>query len=104
MKLVDLETSVDMLELLLDEQTYPFISPFKRYLQEQKSYRCMNKDQWLSFLEFCKTIEEDFSNYDENGSCKYTSRLKYVLLSLTLHYNRASYVGRICRVGKGSKP
>lgn len=67
-KVLDIETSVDMLELLLDEETYPFIGPFKIFLAQQKSYKGVNKDQWVSFLEFCKTIEEDFSNYDENAS------------------------------------
>jgi len=68
-KVLDIETSLDMLELLLDEETYPFIKPFGTFLRAQTSYKCMNKDQWLSLLEFCKTIEQDFSNYDENGSC-----------------------------------
>ena len=60
-----------MLELLLDEESYPFIGPFRVFLQEQTSYKGVNKDQWVSLLEFCKTVEEDFSNYDENGSCSY---------------------------------
>jgi len=56
-----------MLELLLGEQ-FPFSAPFRDFLQEQKSYKAVNRDQWTSFLEFCKTIEPDLSNYDENGS------------------------------------
>eukprot|EP00339_Tiarina_fusa_P005682 CAMPEP_0117042870 /NCGR_PEP_ID=MMETSP0472-20121206/29825_1 /TAXON_ID=693140 ORGANISM="Tiarina fusus, Strain LIS" /NCGR_SAMPLE_ID=MMETSP0472 /ASSEMBLY_ACC=CAM_ASM_000603 /LENGTH=279 /DNA_ID=CAMNT_0004754221 /DNA_START=22 /DNA_END=861 /DNA_ORIENTATION=- len=67
-KVLDIETALDMLELLLDEEVYPFIGPFRTFLQEQKSYKGVNKDQWVSLLEFCKTVDEDFSNYDENGS------------------------------------
>jgi len=66
-KTLDIETTLDMLELLLDAETYPFIGPFREFLQEQSSYKGVNKDQWLSLLEFCKTMESDLSNYDENG-------------------------------------
>uniref|UniRef100_A0A7S4IIV1 Defective in cullin neddylation protein n=1 Tax=Vannella robusta TaxID=1487602 RepID=A0A7S4IIV1_9EUKA len=69
-KVLDIETALEMLELLLDEETYPFIGPFCTFLKEQKSYKGVNKDQWVSLLEFCKTIDQDFGNYDENGSCK----------------------------------
>mmetsp|Transcript_7183 Transcript_7183/g.12076 ORF Transcript_7183/g.12076 Transcript_7183/m.12076 type:complete len:275 (-) Transcript_7183:88-912(-) len=67
-KVLDIETSSDMLELLLDNETYPFSEPFRTFLNQQSSYKCMNKDQWVSLLEFCKTIDTDFTNYDENGS------------------------------------
>jgi len=67
-KTLDIPTTLDMLELLLDEETYPLIGPFREFLQTQSSYKGVNKDQWLSLLEFCKTMENDLSNYDENGS------------------------------------
>src|SRR3990167_409414 len=65
----DIETAVGMLELVLDEETYPFVKPFCEFLSEQSLYKAVNKDQWSSFLEFCKTIDQDLANYDENGSC-----------------------------------
>lgn len=30
--------------------------------------KVLNRDQWSSFFEFSKTIANDFSDYDENGS------------------------------------
>eukprot|EP01095_Lingulamoeba_sp_RSL-Kostka_P007067 TRINITY_DN2233_c0_g3_i1.p1 TRINITY_DN2233_c0_g3~~TRINITY_DN2233_c0_g3_i1.p1 ORF type:complete len:271 (-),score=88.22 TRINITY_DN2233_c0_g3_i1:442-1254(-) len=65
---IDLETAVCQLELLLkDDKKYPFATPFRTYLGEQTSYKAMNKDQWRLLLEFCLTINEDLSNYDDNG-------------------------------------
>uniref|UniRef100_A0AC34F5Y3 Defective in cullin neddylation protein n=1 Tax=Panagrolaimus sp. ES5 TaxID=591445 RepID=A0AC34F5Y3_9BILA len=37
------------------------------YLEEQK-IRGVTKDEWYTFLEFLNTVEEDFSNYDPEGS------------------------------------
>ena len=36
---------------------------------QQEQYKVLNADQWASLLEFCKAIQPNFSNYDENGAC-----------------------------------
>ena len=68
-----------MIELLLPK--VPFSGPFCTFLKEQTSYRAVNKDQWMSLLEFCKTTDSDLNNYDENGSC--TQKTLVPLLSVS---------------------
>ncbi len=70
---------------------YPHTKPFCDYLKEvplkncqcflgsnfvwqQKSYKGLNKDQWLSFLEFNRTVngpDQDFGGYDPNDPCTF---------------------------------
>jgi DCN1-like protein 4/5 len=66
-KLLDLQSATAMLDLVVGDK-YPHTGNFKEFLQEQKSYKALNMDQWMSFLEFSRTIKKDFSNYDENGA------------------------------------
>lgn len=40
----------------------PRLTPFF----QQDSYRSVNADQWMSFLDFATSVAPDFSNYDEN--------------------------------------
>lgn len=37
----------------------------------------MNKDQWYNVLEFSRIVYVDFSNYDEDGVCKYNVMFFY---------------------------
>jgi DCN1-like protein 4/5 len=66
-KILDLSTSDAMLGLILGNR-FPHTETFRQFLKEQTSYKSVNMDQWLSILEFVKTIKADFSNYDENGA------------------------------------
>jgi len=66
-KCLDLELARGMLSLLM-ETRYPLVKSFLEFLKEQETYKVVNQDQWMSLLEFCKTIKADFSNYDENGA------------------------------------
>jgi len=65
-KIIDIETAVAMLTLLTEGRNYPHASAFLEFLQEQDSYRSVNADQWMSFLDFATTVSPDFKNYDEN--------------------------------------
>eukprot|EP01102_Stenamoeba_stenopodia_P005110 TRINITY_DN1561_c0_g1_i1.p1 TRINITY_DN1561_c0_g1~~TRINITY_DN1561_c0_g1_i1.p1 ORF type:complete len:287 (-),score=57.97 TRINITY_DN1561_c0_g1_i1:268-1128(-) len=56
-----------MLGLVLGDK-YPHTKHFLQFLSEQNSYKALNIDQWMSFLEFSKTIKEDLSNYDETSA------------------------------------
>eukprot|EP01112_Ceratiomyxa_fruticulosa_P021767 TRINITY_DN7785_c0_g1_i2.p1 TRINITY_DN7785_c0_g1~~TRINITY_DN7785_c0_g1_i2.p1 ORF type:complete len:273 (+),score=64.76 TRINITY_DN7785_c0_g1_i2:180-998(+) len=67
-KILDLATSDAMLQLILKPYFPTIIDKFCKFLNIQTSYKSLNLDQWLSLLEFCRTIKEDLSNYDENGA------------------------------------
>jgi len=64
----DIEIAQALIELILVER-YPLARSFLEFLNQQSSYKGLNVDQWTSLLEFCKTIDTNFSNYDENGAC-----------------------------------
>eukprot|EP00005_Dracoamoeba_jomungandri_P005704 CAMPEP_0174250592 /NCGR_PEP_ID=MMETSP0439-20130205/723_1 /TAXON_ID=0 /ORGANISM="Stereomyxa ramosa, Strain Chinc5" /LENGTH=275 /DNA_ID=CAMNT_0015330713 /DNA_START=41 /DNA_END=868 /DNA_ORIENTATION=+ len=62
---LDLEMALGMINLLLVDN-YPLAKSFVEYMGQQDTYKGLNSDQWMSLFEFCKTINPDFSNYDEN--------------------------------------
>jgi DCN1-like protein 4/5 len=66
-KCIDIEIAQALIELILVER-YPLARSFLEFLNQQSSYKGLNVDQWTSLLEFCKTIDTNFSNYDENGA------------------------------------
>jgi len=66
-KCLGLEIAQGLLGLLLVER-YPIVKSFITFLKQQDQYKVVNADQWSSLLEFCKTIQPDFSNYDEDGA------------------------------------
>eukprot|EP01120_Amphizonella_sp_Union-15-10_P013695 TRINITY_DN6422_c0_g1_i3.p1 TRINITY_DN6422_c0_g1~~TRINITY_DN6422_c0_g1_i3.p1 ORF type:complete len:284 (+),score=59.79 TRINITY_DN6422_c0_g1_i3:107-958(+) len=65
-KVIDLSLAEGMLQLLIPNR--PHVQKFCVFLKKQKTYKVVNVDQWMSFLEFSRTISEDLSNYDENGA------------------------------------
>jgi len=65
-KIIELELAEGLLRLLL--KGYNHVELFLAFLKQQSSYKSVNLDQWMSILEFTKTIKPDFSNYDENGA------------------------------------
>jgi len=48
---------------------------------QQEQYKVLNADQWASLLEFCKAIQPNFSNYDENGACAFHSPSLFLLFA-----------------------
>ncbi|KAM9967761.1 hypothetical protein ACTFIW_001847 [Dictyostelium discoideum] len=66
-KILDLESACSMLQLVLADR-YPHTEKLQEFLMQQKSYKVLNMDQWLSILEFSKIINANCSNYDENGA------------------------------------
>ncbi|GAM22996.1 hypothetical protein SAMD00019534_061710 [Acytostelium subglobosum LB1] len=63
-KSVDLQIAAEMLELVLPDG--PHTKSFIKFLRNTKSYKVINMDQWVCFLEFSKTVKGDLSNYDES--------------------------------------
>jgi len=66
-KVVDMEIAAGMLSLVMSEK-YPLAKSFVEFLKQQDSYKALNLDQWMSFYEFCKVVNNDFSKYDENSA------------------------------------
>lgn len=75
-KSLDLETADGILGLLLGGyenedvsiKPYPHMTAFRTFLKEQTQYKVINMDQWMSILEFSKSVKEDLSDYDENAA------------------------------------
>lgn len=66
---MDMDTAKAMLQLLLGKH-WPLLAQFSQFLDQSK-YKVINKDQWCNILEFSRTINNDLSNYDVDGACKY---------------------------------
>lgn len=64
---MDIETAKAMLSLLLNK-TWALFAEFEEFLQEPKSPRVINKDQWNNIYEFSRTINLDLSNYSIDGA------------------------------------
>jgi DCN1-like protein 4/5 len=75
-KSLDLDTADGILGLLLGGyehedvsiKPYPHIAAFRTFLKDQTQYKVINMDQWMSILEFSKSVKEDLSDYDENAA------------------------------------
>lgn len=66
-KSMEIETACALWNLMLGTQ-YPIIHSFIRFLEEKKPVKVINKDQWSSMLDFCRTVPEDLQNYDSTAS------------------------------------
>ncbi|KAI9314443.1 Cullin binding-domain-containing protein [Dichotomocladium elegans] len=67
-KSMEVDVAIALWQLMLDSNTYPHIHSFIQFLQEEKPVRVINKDQWSSLFDFCRTVPEDLSNYDSTSS------------------------------------
>lgn len=63
---LDIETGKAMLSLLLHD-FWPQLDVFLEYLRQTK-YKVINRDQWNSILEFIRTVDTSFKNYDVEGA------------------------------------
>lgn len=63
---LDLETGKAMLILLLHDH-WPKLDMFVEYLNQTR-YKVINRDQWNSILEFIRTVDTSFKNYDVEGA------------------------------------
>jgi len=60
---LDIEIARPLLTLLLGDRFY-HTKDFVTFLGEQTTYKVMNFDQWMIFLEFVSTMDDNISNYD----------------------------------------
>jgi len=66
-KLVSLPGAIATLQILLGH--YPHTTAFTNFMSHhQTQFKGMNQDQWMMFLQFCKNIEPDLSNYDMDSA------------------------------------
>jgi len=66
-KCIDVEMAVGLLNLLLAPR-YNHAKNFVEFLNQQPNTKVINMDQWTNFLEFCTSVNEDCSNYDESAA------------------------------------
>ena len=64
---LELDTATALLSVLLSDK-WCLVESFVTFLQKQKQYRVINRDQWYSILEFSQAMQSDLSNYDPNGA------------------------------------
>jgi len=62
-KVLDIGLASALISLLMVSR-YPQTSTFCTWLKEQSGIHMMSFDQWQSYLEFCRVVKPDFSNYD----------------------------------------
>uniref|UniRef100_A0A0C9QSF2 Defective in cullin neddylation protein n=1 Tax=Wollemia nobilis TaxID=56998 RepID=A0A0C9QSF2_9CONI len=66
-KSLDIESVCQLLEMVLGKRNPAQVESFVEFLKNQKEYKAINLDQWLSFLRFCDEIDyPDFENYDSS--------------------------------------
>ncbi|KAL6078381.1 Defective in cullin neddylation protein [Balamuthia mandrillaris] len=65
-KALDKEMAAELWLLLMGDRAHT--RSFASFVQQQTDYKVINKDQWSTFFEFSRSINEDFSNYDANSA------------------------------------
>ncbi|KAI9271492.1 Cullin binding-domain-containing protein [Phascolomyces articulosus] len=70
-KSMDVDVAMALWPLMLDSSAYPLIPSFIEFLRTEKPVKVINKDQWSSLLDFCRSVPDDLSNYDSSSSCNY---------------------------------
>ncbi|KAG2175777.1 hypothetical protein INT44_000255 [Umbelopsis vinacea] len=66
-KSMDVEMALALWEIVLKDR-YAHVPLFIDFIRKQEPIKVVNKDQWTSFLDFCKVISVDLSNFDPLSS------------------------------------
>ncbi|KAI8576947.1 hypothetical protein K450DRAFT_254373 [Umbelopsis ramanniana AG] len=66
-KSMDVEVALALWEIVLKDR-YAHVPLFIDFIRKQEPIKVVNKDQWTSFLDFCKVISVDLSNFDPLSS------------------------------------
>ncbi|XP_044463473.1 DCN1-like protein 4 [Mangifera indica] len=65
-KFIDIETTCELLNVVLRSQFSHQVDSFIEYLKVQTDYQVISLDQWENFLRFCQEVSfPDVENYDE---------------------------------------
>jgi len=63
---IDVTTADSLIGLLLPEGRH--IKQIRQFLKVQSEYKVINMDQWMSILEFSRVIDENFTNFEDDGA------------------------------------
>ncbi|GAB5592657.1 hypothetical protein Unana1_07557 [Umbelopsis nana] len=66
-KSMDVDMAVVLWEMVLKDR-YAHVPLFIDFIRKRQPVKVINKDQWSSFLDFCKVISLDLSNFDPLSS------------------------------------
>mmetsp|Transcript_17867 Transcript_17867/g.19898 ORF Transcript_17867/g.19898 Transcript_17867/m.19898 type:complete len:380 (+) Transcript_17867:18-1157(+) len=64
---LDIQTAVGLIQLLLVPH-FNHAENICKFLSGNAPYHAVNKDQWIHILDFCRTIKQNYSNYDVEGA------------------------------------
>lgn len=72
---IDLQTADKVFEMLLGDRRH--IPQIREFLRDQKTYKNISKDQWMSIYDFSMQVGPKFDGYDpDDGTCMFN--LSYV--------------------------
>ncbi|KAI8883006.1 hypothetical protein K501DRAFT_185471, partial [Backusella circina FSU 941] len=54
-------------QVLLVEK-YPMMTSFIQFINQEYPVKVINKDQWMSLLDFCRTVGDAIDSYDSTSS------------------------------------
>mmetsp|Transcript_15321 Transcript_15321/g.41161 ORF Transcript_15321/g.41161 Transcript_15321/m.41161 type:complete len:219 (-) Transcript_15321:301-957(-) len=67
-KNLDTETACAMLNMILQPLYPKHVDQFTRYLQKINRLHGINQDEWICFWELCRSVNDDCSNYADDGA------------------------------------
>ncbi|XP_022868436.1 DCN1-like protein [Olea europaea var. sylvestris] len=69
-KSLALDTAIGMWQLLFAEKQWPLVDHWCQFLQARHN-KAISRDTWSQLLEFARTVDHAFSNYDPAGAWPY---------------------------------
>lgn len=67
---IDLQTADKVFEMLLGDRQH--IPQIREFLRDQKTYKNISKDQWMSIYDFSMQVGPKFDGYDpDDGTCMF---------------------------------
>jgi len=80
---------------MMPVEQYRHLPYFLRFLEEKAPCRVINRDQWMSFLEFQNTVPLDLTGYDESSACNYSISIIIIIFLFFSDYFVLSFSSSI---------